>query len=85
MPLLGVFVNSGVACLASGLTCFAHGIAGFAAPDAAHYQVRTFGAAAPSIPVGLESLTSAAVIWRNSNGAGLGGDQLVILFHGIIR
>lgn len=85
MALLGTFLNAGNACLAAGLTCVAHGIVGFASPDSALYQIRSYGANAASIPVFLESLNATVVIWRNGNGVGVGGQHLVALFHGIIR
>ena len=90
MPLLGVFINAGAACLASGLTCIAHGtsqpfIYGGGSPDWAGYQIRSQGAAAVSLPVSLESLTATLVIWRNPNGVGINGSMLVAAWHGIIR
>lgn len=90
MALLGVFINSGVACLSSGLTCFAHGLTNaFSAnpfPDWAGYQMMSGGATSVvSIPVTLESLGTTAVIWRNANGAGINGNMLVATWHGIIR
>ena len=87
MALLGVFINAGVACLGAGLTCIAHGVTSpFGAfspgpPDWAGYQIRS----QVSIPVILETLTPTVVIWRNSNGAGIGGYMLVAAWHGIIR
>lgn len=85
MALLGVFVNAGDACLGTGLACIAHGISGFATPDTALYQIRSYGSNAASIPVFLESLGTTTVVWRNGNGAGIGGQHLVALWHGIVR
>lgn len=98
MALLGTFVNAGVASLSGGLNCFLHGIIGFqAAPDTAIYQLRGNTVGGPgngsfaSIPIALETLNETVVIWRNYNGApgaaaaGVRGEHLVVMFHGIIR
>ncbi len=98
MALLGTFVNAGIACLSGGLNCFLHGIVGFqASPDSAIYQVRgstvagVTNASFISIPIALESIGDTTIIWRNYNGApgaaaaGVRGEHLVVMWHGIIR
>ena len=88
MALLGTFINTGAACLASGLNCILHGIVGFqAAPDAAIYQIRSLGSTSPSmsIPIMLESIGNDTVVWRNNNGGGVPGEHFIAMFHGIIR
>lgn len=86
MALLGVFLNAGDACAASGLTCILHGISAFqTTPDTALYQIRSYGSNAASIPVFLESVGATVVVWRNGNGAGIGGQHLVATWHGVIR
>lgn len=83
MALLGTYIDAGAACLASGLTCFAHSLPSL--PEHCNYQIRSFGSNAASIPVFLESYSAAAVVWRNGNGAGIGGEHLLMLAHSVIR
>lgn len=83
MALLGTYIDAGAACLASGLTCFAHSLPTI--PDFCTSQILSQGANAASIPVFLESRTTAAVIWRNGNGAGINAEHLLLFAHSIIR
>lgn len=84
MALLGTFLNVGRACLASGLNCIAHGITGpDQAPHTALYQV--VGTLAVSIPVTLVTLSANSVNWHNGNGAGINGQHLVAMWHGLIQ
>lgn len=83
MAILGTYIDAGSACLGAGLTCLAHSLPTI--PDFSVSQIRSQGANAASIPVFLESVAAAAVIWRNGNGGGINNDHFLIFAHSIIR
>lgn len=83
MALLGTYLDAGAASLASGLTCFSHSLPTI--PDFATFQVLSSGANSSSIPIFLESRAATLVVWRNGNGGGVNGEQMLIFAHSIIR
>jgi len=80
VALLGTYIDVSTVSLAGySMVCVAHSLP--TVPDYAVYQgTYTMGAA-----VGLVSRGAAMVIWFNSGGTSVPGEQLLLFAHSIIR
>ena len=79
MPLVATYLFGGAASMPSGVGCFATSVTPACLTAALYQEI-----GGHSIPIYLTSRSGAAVVFNNSNGAGVNGEMLAFFSHSII-